>query len=62
MLKTRGTMKIAKSLNKIPPYLFMQLRQKINRARAEGVDVISLAVGDPVEATPQPVIDELAKH
>lgn len=62
MLKTRGTMKIAKRLDKIPPYLFMQLRQKINRARAEGVDVISLAVGDPVEATPKPVIDELARQ
>jgi len=55
-------MKLADRLSKIPPYLFMQLRQKINRARAQGVDVISLAVGDPVEPTPQPVIDELARQ
>lgn len=52
-------MQIAERLKKIPPYLFMELRQKIARARAEGVDVISLAIGDPVEPTPLPVIEEL---
>ena len=55
-------MELAKRLDKIPPYLFMQLRQKINKAVAAGIDVISLAVGDPVEPTPQPIIDELAKQ
>jgi LL-diaminopimelate aminotransferase len=39
----------------------MELRQKIARARAEGVDVISLAIGDPVEPTPAPVVEELAR-
>jgi LL-diaminopimelate aminotransferase len=37
----------------------MELRKKINKARSEGVDVISLAIGDPVEATPDSIIDEL---
>ncbi len=52
-------MQIANRLKRIPPYLFMELRNKINKAKAEGIDVISLAVGDPVEPTPQPVIDAL---
>lgn len=52
-------MQIADRLSKIPPYLFMTLRNKINEARARGVDVISLAIGDPVDPTPQPVIDAL---
>lgn len=52
-------MQTADRLSKIPPYLFMELRNKINKARAAGVDVISLAIGDPVDATPQPVIDAL---
>jgi len=51
----------AERLKKIPPYLFMELRKKINKAKADGVDVISLAIGDPVEATPAPVIDELCR-
>ncbi len=54
-------MQTADRLKKIPPYLFMELRNKINKARAEGKDVISLAIGDPVDPTPQPVIDALAK-
>jgi len=54
-------MKTADRLKKIPPYLFMELRNKIARAKAAGVDVISLAIGDPVEPTPQPVIDELSR-
>lgn len=54
-------MRTADRLKKIPPYLFMELRNKIAQARAAGVDVISLAIGDPVEPTPAPVIDELAR-
>ena len=52
-------MQIADRLTKIPPYLFMELRKKINKAKADGIDVISLAIGDPVEATPDSIIDEL---
>ena len=54
-------MQIADRLKKIPPYLFVELRKKINRAKAEGIDVISLAIGDPVEPTPDTIIDELCK-
>ncbi|MEI6315979.1 MAG: aminotransferase class I/II-fold pyridoxal phosphate-dependent enzyme, partial [Syntrophus sp. (in: bacteria)] len=54
-------MQIADRLTKIPPYLFMELRKKIAKARAEGVDVISLAIGDPVEETPKTIIDELCR-
>ena len=39
----------------------MELRKKINQAKANGVDVISLAIGDPVEATPNSIIDELCR-
>jgi len=54
-------MQTADRLNKIPPYLIMTLRNKINEAKKRGVDVISLAIGDPVDPTPQPVIDALCK-
>ena len=55
-------MQIADRLQKIPPYLFVTLRNKIAKARAEGVDVINLGVGDPVDPTPQSVIDELCRQ
>lgn len=52
-------MQIADRLTKIPPYLFMELRKKIQKAKADGIDVISLAIGDPVEPTPDSIIKEL---
>ena len=54
-------MKTADRLSRIEPYLFMTLRKKIAAARAAGIDVISLAIGDPVEPTPEPIIDELCR-
>ena len=57
----RMILQIADRLTKIPPYLFMELRKKIAKAKADGVDVISLAIGDPVEPTPDSIIDELCR-
>src|SRR5512138_1721359 len=57
-----GHVQTADRLRNIPPYLFVTLRNKIAKARAEGVDVISLGVGDPVDPTPQSVIDELCRQ
>jgi len=55
-------MKTANRLNKIPPYLFVEMRKKIAAAREKGIDVISLAVGDPVEPTPEAVVEELCRQ
>lgn len=48
-------------LQKLPPYLFADLRRKMAAARERGVDVITLGIGDPDSATPDPVIDELCR-
>lgn len=50
---------LADRLKNIPAYLFMQLRDKIRKAQAEGVDLISLAIGDPVEPTPAYIIEAM---
>jgi LL-diaminopimelate aminotransferase len=47
-------------LERIPPYLFAELERKIAEKRAQGIDVISLGIGDPDMATPPFVIDALA--
>jgi LL-diaminopimelate aminotransferase len=49
-----------KRLDAIPPYLFAELERKIQAKKAEGVDVISLGIGDPDSPTPGFVIDALA--
>ena len=50
---------LAERLQKLPPYLFVDLRQKIQAAKARGVDVISLGIGDPDIPTPDPVVERL---
>src|SRR5919106_3275166 len=54
-------MRPSKRLDRIPPYLFAELERKIAEKRAQGVDVISLGIGDPDMPTPGVVIDALAK-
>jgi LL-diaminopimelate aminotransferase len=44
-------------LERIPPYLFAQLEQKIAAKRAAGIDVITLAIGDPDTPTYAPIVD-----
>jgi len=51
----------AERLKKLPPYLFADLRRKISEARARGVDVISLGIGDPDTPTPDPIVQELCR-
>ncbi|HEX9138013.1 MAG TPA: LL-diaminopimelate aminotransferase [Nitrospirota bacterium] len=50
---------LAERLKNLPTYLFMQLRDKIRKAQADGVDVISLAIGDPDEPTPAYIVETL---
>jgi LL-diaminopimelate aminotransferase len=48
--------KVARRIESLPPYLFAQLDRKLAAKRAEGVDVISLGVGDPDLPTPKHVV------
>ena len=54
-------MQPSQRLSRIPPYLFAELERKIADKRAQGIDVISLGIGDPDTPTPQFVIDALAQ-
>ena len=49
-------MRPSKRLDRIPPYLFAQLEKKIAEKKAQGVDVISLGIGDPDTPTPPTVV------
>jgi len=54
-------MRRSQRLEQISPYLFAELERKIAEKTAQGVDVISLGIGDPDTPTPQAVIDALAQ-
>ena len=52
-------MRIAKRIETLPPYLFAELDRKLEAKRAEGVDVISLGVGDPDLPTPEHIVEAM---
>ena len=54
-------MRFSKRLDQVPPYLFAELERKIAAKESEGIDVISLGIGDPDLPTPQPVIEAAAR-
>ena len=55
-------MREAQRIANLPPYLFAEIDRKIAAKRAEGVDVISLGIGDPCEPTPRHIIDALCRE
>ena len=55
-------MRIARRVETLPPYLFAELERKIELKRAEGVDVISLGIGDPDTPTFDAVVEEARRQ
>jgi LL-diaminopimelate aminotransferase len=49
----------AHKIAELPPYLFAEIDRKIAAKRAEGVDVISLGIGDPDVPTPSHIVEAL---
>jgi len=54
-------MRLAQRVEELPAYLFAEISRKIAEKRAEGVDVISFAIGDPDLPTPDHIIDALTE-
>ncbi len=52
-------MKLSHRLNKLPPYLFVEINRKIAEKQARGEDIISFAIGDPDIPTPEYIIERL---
>ena len=52
-------MKLARRLDKIPPYLFVEISRKIAAKKAQGIEVISFGIGDPDIPTPPSIVERL---
>lgn len=52
-------MQFAKRLDRLPPYLFVDINRRIAEMRAKGIDIVTFAIGDPDMPTPQHIIDRL---
>ena len=54
-------MRFAGRLDQVPPYLFAEIERRIEAMRADGIDVISLGIGDPDIPTPPAVVEALRR-
>ncbi|MFA5867734.1 MAG: LL-diaminopimelate aminotransferase [Actinomycetota bacterium] len=54
-------MEIADRIKHLPPYLFAEIDRKIAEKKAQGIDVISLGIGDPVEPTPPHIVEAMCR-
>jgi len=52
---------LADRLKKLPPYLFAEIDRQKKEARARGVDLIDLGIGDPDLPSPPHVVEALAR-
>ena len=46
-------------LQAIPPYMFAELERKVAEKKAEGIDVISLGIGDPDRPTYPHIVEAM---
>jgi len=49
----------AQRVRSLPPYVFGRLNEIKYRRRQEGKDVIDLGMGNPTDATPEPIVEKL---
>ena len=49
-------MRTANRIDNLPPYLFAEIDRKVAVKRAQGIDVISLGIGDPDTPTPERIV------
>lgn len=54
-------MRTAKRIDSLPPYLFAEIDKKVAAKKAQGVDVISLGIGDPDQPTPPHIVEALCE-
>ena len=52
----------SRRLKELPPYLFAEIDKIIQKKKSDGIDVISLGIGDPDIPTPDSIIKELQKE
>ena len=54
-------MKMAKRIENLPAYFYVEINKKIAEKRAKGEDIITFAIGDPDMPTPPHIIDRLCR-
>jgi len=54
-------MKIARRIEELKPYLFVEINKRIAEKRAKGEEIVSFAIGDPDIPTPPHIVSKLCE-
>src|SRR4030042_143067 len=54
-------MELAKRLEKLPPYLFVEINRRIAELQARGKDIVNFGIGDPDLPTPSHIIERICQ-
>ena len=54
--------KYANRVNRLPPYIFVEIEKLKNEKKRQGIDLISLGIGDPDLTTPDIILNEMIKQ
>ncbi|GAJ23498.1 unnamed protein product, partial [marine sediment metagenome] len=49
-------------INRLPPYIFVEIEKLKNEKKRQGIDLISLGIGDPDLTTPDLILNEMIKQ
>jgi alanine-synthesizing transaminase len=60
-MEEKTDIEFARRMSQLPPYLFGMINKMKMEKRWNGLDVIDLGMGNPVDPAPQPVIDKLVE-
>jgi LL-diaminopimelate aminotransferase len=55
-------MKYSRRMDSLPPYLFAEIERRVAEKKKQGVDVISLGIGDPDTPTPEHLVEEMQRQ
>ena len=58
---TEDYIRLADRMALLPPYLFGRINKRRDELRKAGVDVIDMAMGNPTDPTPAPIVDKLCE-
>jgi len=61
LLDRTSSVKLTHRIKTIPPYIFAEIDKKKAEAKAKGIDIINLGIGDPDLPTPDYIIDAMEK-
>jgi len=60
-MTTDWNINVADRIRRLPPYLFGQINRMKYEKRKAGVDIIDLGMGNPMDPTPEKIVDKLCE-